>query len=172
MVFVHLVDLERVDLADDHACSGHVGHLGFQSNADLLDSRGLDDRQLQLDQRLTRIERHEDDFEQALLFGRQGYGQVAKGVELDRDLAALQAVERGLEQTVKRVDDDTVVAFLVVLPRLFGKLFVGLAYMRAHLDVRFVQDAVQIFVEAVEKESKKLVRILLLETRELRRETT
>ena len=175
---------ERLEAVEDleelvrvHVAHHHV-RLGAAAGAELLLERGaqvadvavLDDRELELEYGLRGVERHKVDLHEALLLGRQRHGQVAERVELDGDVAALEAVERRLEQTVEEVDDDAVVALLVVLPRLLGELLVRLAHVAAQLHVGLLHDAVEVLVQAVEQKGEQLVRVLLLEAGELGRE--
>lgn len=55
-------------------------------------------------------------------FAGTGHREEAERVELDADLLAHRAHERGLELTVEGVDDDAVVALPVVVPGLLRNL--------------------------------------------------
>ncbi len=52
-----------------------------------------------------RVQRDEEDLHDTLLADRKWHAQVAEGVEGHRHLVALGTDERGLEETMKRVDD-------------------------------------------------------------------
>lgn len=62
------------------------------------------------------VQRDKKDLHDTLLADRERDAQVAEGVEGHRHLVALGTDERGLEEAVKRVDDDRVVPPAVVPP--------------------------------------------------------
>ena len=51
---------------------------------------------------------------------------------------------------MKYIDYDAIVSLQMVLPRLFGELFVGLSHMTAELDIRFFEHSIEVLVKAIE----------------------
>lgn len=76
--------------------------------------------------------------------------------------------------SLEEVYDKAVIAHAVDLPLLFARdlrrqlLELGFTF-RCGLDIPLLQDAVQVLVQAVQQETKELLRVVLLRARELRR---
>ena len=71
----------------------------------------------------------------ALTFGRQRQREITERIERDRYSRTFRTVHRGPEQAVQGVDDDAVVTFPVILPRLIGDIGHGAAFDLFYLDV-------------------------------------
>ena len=86
------------------------------------------------------------------------------------DLAAVGTDEGGLDLRVEQIDDDRVVAFLVVAPHPDGTLAVGhLLDLGVFRNVWLLGNAVAVLVQPVQHESNELLRVVLLVSTELRR---
>ena len=70
---------------------------------------------------------------------------------------------------MEEIDDDALIPSQVILPGFARDFRVGPTVGILELDVRLHLDSIQILVKTVEKESEKLLSVVLLETGELRR---
>ena len=71
------------------------------------------------------------------------------------------------ELPLEKVDNETVIPHPINLPLLFARdllrqlLQLGFTHWR-HFVIRFVQDAVQVFVQTIQQETQKFLRVVLL----------
>ena len=78
-----------------------------------------------LERLLLGVEGDEEHLHHAVLADRKRDAEVAEGVEGDRDLVALGADQRGLEEAVEGVHDHRVVTAEVVPPSLLSHFLFG-----------------------------------------------
>ena len=85
-------------------------------------------------------------------------------------LVTLWAYERTLVLSLEQIDNDTVIALLVSLPgslSVLDELLGSTTIPIGILDVRLLQDAVEIFVQAVKEECEELLSVMLRISAEL-----